>query len=697
MTPFRFLAAAAVLVLLVACATVPNQLAAAGAGGLLHPARRHLTTAMPPSCVDATFAADGVELNGWRCRGSLPHRGTVVYLHGVADNRSSSVGVIERFGKRGFDVIAYDSRAHGESPGDFCTYGFFEKRDLHNVIDGIGAGPIILFGTSLGAAVALQEAALDSRITAVVAAETFSDIRTVATERAPFFFTPKIIDRSFRIAEEQAHFDAREVSPVTAATAIKIPVLLLHGANDTDTPPDHSRRVFAALGGPKHLILVPGARHNESLRADVWSEIERWLDDVLETRGEHGKDVKWLHAIDLILTAFQTRPLVALSEGAGHGQTETREFFNALIHDSRFSSTVNSVVIEFGNARYQATIDRYVSGNPVAREELRHVWEDTTQVSGVWSLPMYEQMLTDVRSVNARLPAARRIRILLGDPPIDWTTVISPADEDMNDWRDAHFAQVVDVEVMRRQEKALILIGGAHISRGVVFPNSLIHLLDARFPGQTLVVGVLDSTRVDPDIKSRLQPEILPAGATVRHTWLGRADVRQIGFTLSHGVVEDDVDALLLLPSASALEPQPAMIDSAYKIELARRQALGYATLPFRGAKIRFEEGRAAFASDADEPLDAILREMRRDRGLRLSVKAFSDRTEVDAAALSTRRAELVVEWLASRGITRSRLVPEGCGSRRPLTFGNTADERAMNRRAELVRFTDKAGCEPPW
>jgi len=268
-------------VVVVASATIPSQLAAAGAGGLLHPARRHVVTPTPSTCVDTTFVGDGVELKGWRCRGALPRRGTVVYLHGVADNRSSSVGLIERLGKRGFDVIAYDSRANGESPGDLCTYGFFEKRDLHRVIDAIASGPIALIGTSLGAAVALQEAALDARITVIVAAETFSDLRTVAAERAPFFFTPKIVDRAFRIAEELGHFEVSQVSPVTAAMAIRIPVLLLHGADDTDTSPDHSRRVFAALAGPKRLILVPGARHNESLHPDVWNEVEMWLDDVL--------------------------------------------------------------------------------------------------------------------------------------------------------------------------------------------------------------------------------------------------------------------------------------------------------------------------------------------------------------------------------------------------------------------------------
>lgn len=277
----RVLAIVLLAILVVACATIPSQLAAAGAGGLLHPTRRHVVTATPSTCAEATFAGEGVGLKGWQCRGAPPHRGTVVYLHGVADNRTSSVGVIERFGKRGFDVIAYDSRAHGESSGDLCTYGFFEKRDLRRVIDSMPNGPIVLIGTSLGAAVALQEAALDPRITTIVAAETFSDIRTVAAERAPFFFTRRIVDRAFRIAEEQGQFDANEVSPVMAATAIRIPVLLVHGANDTDTPPDHSRRVFAALAGPKRLILVPRARHNESLRADVWNEVEIWLDDVL--------------------------------------------------------------------------------------------------------------------------------------------------------------------------------------------------------------------------------------------------------------------------------------------------------------------------------------------------------------------------------------------------------------------------------
>ena len=77
-------------------------------------------------------------------------------FHGIADNRTSGAGIVQRFGGRGFDVVAYDSRAHGESDGDVCACGFFEKHDLHRVLDGVAPGPIVLMGTSLGAAVALS-------------------------------------------------------------------------------------------------------------------------------------------------------------------------------------------------------------------------------------------------------------------------------------------------------------------------------------------------------------------------------------------------------------------------------------------------------------------------------------------------------------------------------------------------------------
>ena len=217
------------------------------------------------------------------------------------------------------------------------------------------------------------------------------------------------------------------------------------------------------------------------------------------------------------------------------------------------------------------------------------------------------------------------------------------------------------------------------------------------FQARTWVVGVLDREGLEPEIWSRLLAPTAPAGTSVRNTWLGKLPARRIAFNLSVADVESNVDSLLLLSSLPLHAQSPAPLDPTYERELTRRRALASATLPFRGAAIRFRERSVEFEASAAEPLQSVLSELRRDSTLRLLVKAFADRTEFDAEALSLRRAQLVVEWLTASGVERERLIPRGCGTRRPLTFGSTALERAADRRAELVRLAPTAACEPPW
>lgn len=249
---------------------------------ILHPFRRPVTASPPPQCEAVTFLGEGIELKGWRGKASGAFRGTMIYLHGVADNRASGAGVMQRFRKRGFDVIAYDNRAHGESGGDACTYGCFEKQDLRRVIDTVRLGPVVLIGSSLGAAVSLQLAAEEPRVSAVVAAESFSDLRAVATDRAPFFFTAGMIGKSFSLAEEKGKFRFDDASPLLAPKSIKCPIFIIHGAEDVDTSPDHAQRIFDTLNWPKQLMLVPGAAHNQSLNSgDVWNKVESWVDSAI--------------------------------------------------------------------------------------------------------------------------------------------------------------------------------------------------------------------------------------------------------------------------------------------------------------------------------------------------------------------------------------------------------------------------------
>jgi alpha-beta hydrolase superfamily lysophospholipase len=279
----RYIAAAVALVIVAAVSAAAMQLPSIAAGALLHPPRTPRDVRPPPGCVGRTFEGAGVPLKGWHCQAGSEGRGTIVILHGVADTRASLTGMIGRLVRRRLDVVAYDSRAHGESGGDFCTYGYFEKLDLRRVIDALRPGPVVLLGTSLGGAVALQAAAGNSRVTGIVAAEVFSDLETIARDRSPRFIPDWLVRRALQEAEASAGFKAVDVSPVRAARSITVPVLLVHGTRDTATPPDHSQRVLAALRGRKRLILVQGARHNESLRdAAVWRDIDPWIDEVVE-------------------------------------------------------------------------------------------------------------------------------------------------------------------------------------------------------------------------------------------------------------------------------------------------------------------------------------------------------------------------------------------------------------------------------
>lgn len=278
---FRVTIAVTCLVVLAAIAAMiaRSQLPGVGAGALLFPSRHLNVQQAPEGCVNRTFDGDGLTLDGWQCTSPAAiHRGTVVYLHGIADNRGSSITAIQRLLPAGFDVIAYDSRGHGASQGDRCTYGYFEKRDLQRVLDQLDVDNVILIGHSLGGAVALQAAAIDHRVRAIVAASTFADLRSIAIERAPAVFTPSLIEAAFKRAEHDGHFVLGDVSPVRAAADIRIPALIIHGALDRDTLPGHSERVFAALRGPKELLIVGDAGHNDALKSDVWTKVERWID-----------------------------------------------------------------------------------------------------------------------------------------------------------------------------------------------------------------------------------------------------------------------------------------------------------------------------------------------------------------------------------------------------------------------------------
>lgn len=283
-----------------------------------------------------------------------------------------------------------------------------------------------------------------------------------------------------------------------------------------------------------------------------------------------------VEAIGGILDAFRANEIVALPDA--HGNEQAHRFLLSLIRDSRFSATVNDIVVEFGSARYQDVIDRFVRGDDVPDDALRLVWQDTTQPSAAADLPTHEEFFRAVRAINRSLPRERQLRVLLGDPPIDWDDIRSR--EDHFTWiemRDAHAAALIQLEVVAKRRRALLVYGLGHFQRKNVGSNfvmdqwqaqTIVSLLERSGPTRVFTIwGSRDLASIQPDVASWRVPSL----AIIRGTALGAADAARFfswpnRFAVQDGKMvsipkdqwrtlpaEEQLDAVLYLGPPSAM------------------------------------------------------------------------------------------------------------------------------------------------
>jgi hypothetical protein len=171
-----------------------------------------------------------------------------------------------------------------------------------------------------------------------------------------------------------------------------------------------------------------------------------------------------LDPVEGILAAFNSHQVVALAEG-NHNNEQGHEFRLSLIRNPRFAEVANDIVVEFGNSRYQDLMDRYVSGEDVPKAMLRQAWQNTTQAHEVWDVPIYEEFFEAVRQVNVKLPKERKLRVLLGDLPIDWNQIKTQEDLRKAVRSDTVPAGIIEREVVAKQRRALVIYGGMHYVR----------------------------------------------------------------------------------------------------------------------------------------------------------------------------------------------------------------------------------------
>ncbi len=233
-----------------------------------------------------------------------------------------------------------------------------------------------------------------------------------------------------------------------------------------------------------------------------------------------------------ILAAFERHAIVAI--GDPHDNEQAHEFRLSLIRDPRFAETVDDIVVEWGNALYQDVADRFVAGGDVSEAELRQVWQNTTQPGLGNDRPITGAFFRAVREVNAGLPPEGRLRVLLGDPPIDWDAVETRADHQRwLEFRDTYPASVIRREVLGQGRRALVVYGAMHLQRRNLFSNyelvedpnlhTLVQQLERG--GDVRAFVVWPTVGIDLQALQRDAPSWpAPSLATVRGTVLGASD-----------------------------------------------------------------------------------------------------------------------------------------------------------------------------
>jgi hypothetical protein len=173
-------------------------------------------------------------------------------------------------------------------------------------------------------------------------------------------------------------------------------------------------------------------------------------------------------AITSIIDALRTHDIVTLSDP--HGNIQAQTFLLSLIRDPRFPDAANDIVIETASARYQDAIDRFERGEDVAMTVLRQAWENHTVANSLGR--QAEEFIRAVRAVNDSLNHSRKLRVIAGDPPIDWDNIVSA--QDHGRWielRDSYPADLIRRQVLDHGRRALVIYGQGHLQRRQIVSN----------------------------------------------------------------------------------------------------------------------------------------------------------------------------------------------------------------------------------
>jgi uncharacterized protein len=201
---------------------------------------------------------DGLELGAWFVPASEPDRAIAVLVAaGNAGNRSLRAPLAAALARNGLAVLLFDYRGYGGNRGRPTQASL--ARDVRAALRflsdevGLPRDRLLYFGESLGAAV-VTELATDEEPLGLVLRSPFVDLASVGRVHYPFLPVRSLLRDRFPLAEQLAR--------------VRVATTVVYGSDDTIVPPEQSRAVAAAAGGPTRVVEIEGADHNDRALLD---------------------------------------------------------------------------------------------------------------------------------------------------------------------------------------------------------------------------------------------------------------------------------------------------------------------------------------------------------------------------------------------------------------------------------------------
>lgn len=197
---------------------------------------------------------DGIELGAW----FLPAGGmSVLVAPGNAGNRSLRAPLAAALARHGLGVLLFDYRGYGGNRGRPTEAGL--ARDVRAALRFLAADAglprerLLYYGESLGAGV-VAELATEYPPAGLVLRSPFTDLASVGRVHYPVLPVRLLLRDRFPVAAQLAR--------------VKVPITVVYGTDDRIVPPEQSRAVAAAAGGPTRLLEIEGADHNDRALLD---------------------------------------------------------------------------------------------------------------------------------------------------------------------------------------------------------------------------------------------------------------------------------------------------------------------------------------------------------------------------------------------------------------------------------------------